>query len=266
MARCPRTHSRMRGLFVIAPLLLLGATGLGACSSSSTGSSSTTASGSAKTATTGSGGSAASAAAQLKDLSSSVKSAQKATFKAVYTSTSNGTTQTITLEQAPPKQLFSTTGGSQGTTELLNTGTTTYTCTSDASGATTCTSLGGTIGAGALSGIIGIYNGTAALTAMSSWESIAAAHVAGASLALSSGTIAGQPVKCAKWSYQGASTNYCVTTSGVLAKVETSGGSGTSGSGSNFVLTSFTTSVPDSDFALPQGATVVTMPPGVSVP
>ena len=61
-------------------------------------------------------------------LAGDVKSAQKSTFKAVYTSTSRGESSTITLAQSPPKQLFSATDSSGSTTSLINTGTTTYSC------------------------------------------------------------------------------------------------------------------------------------------
>ncbi len=247
--------NRLRRASLLA-LLCTAGLGLAACSSSSSSSTTTT------SGTVGSSGSNASSASQLQDLSASVKAAQKSSFKAVYTSTTGGSTTTYTLEQAPPKQLFSSSGGSQGSAELLNTGTATYTCFANSSSGTTCTSLGST-GSNALSGILDIYDGSAELSAMTSWQALVAAHTVGASLTLSSDTIAGQPVKCAKWVYQGSTTTYCVTTGGVLAKVATSGGTGNS---TNFALISYSSSAPDSDFAVPANATVVTLPTGVSVP
>jgi hypothetical protein len=122
--------------------------------------------------------------------------------------------------------------------------------------------MGSVGGAGALSAVVGAYNGTTALSAITGWESIEAAHLGGVSLTFTNTTIAGQPVRCANWKYQGSSATYCVTDSGVLAKVESSGGSNPSGSGSSFELTSFTTSPPASAFELPTGATVVTIPSG----
>ncbi len=248
-------HVRPAHLFV-APLLLAGVI-LAACSSSSTSSTTTTASPS--TTTGASGGTGGTSVAQLHRLSDSVKASQQKTFKAVYTSTTGGTSQSYTLEQAPPKQLFSATGGSQGTTMLVNTGSATYTCFANSGAGTTCTSVGSTTGTNALSGILDIYNGSAELSAISSWESITAAHVVGAKLSVTNATIAGQSSTCAQWTYQGQTTTYCVTSDGVLAKVSASGASGNE---TNFVLASYTTSVPDSDFALPAGATVVTLPSG----
>jgi len=247
--------SRRGRLLAAAPILLSGALLLAACGggSSKPSTSATTVSG-GTTATTAAGGtSGGNTASELQAFGSNVKSASNATFKAVYTATSDGSTQTITLEQAPPKQLFMTSGGSSGTSEFLNTGTTTYECSSG-----TCTNLGSSGLGGALSSIIDLYNGTTALTTLDGWESIVAAHVAGVSLSFSNDTIAGQSVKCADWSYQGQSDTYCVTSSGVLAKVASSG--------SSFELTSFSTSAPGSDFAVPAGSTTQTLPSGVTIP
>ncbi len=261
MAPVTRHRPRRRGLLAVTPILLMVAATLGSCGGSSTSSGQ---SGATTTpTTTGASRSGGASASELKRLGSNVKAAQNATFKAVYSSTSGGSTQTITLAQAPPKQFFSTSGGSESGTMLVNTGTMTYTCSTDSTGASTCTPVGSGAGAGALTSIIGVYNGAAMLNAINSWQSLVAAHVAGASLSFSNSTIAGEPVKCAKWSYQGQSSTYCVTSNGVLAKVETSGGSA---SASNFELTSYSNSVSDSDFALPAGATVITLPAGVSGP
>jgi len=239
---------------VVVPLVAAGMLVTG-CGGSSTSSSTSTAS----SGPTSSGGSAS----QLKSFGSSIESAKNATFKAVYTTTSSGGgTQTITLAQSPPKQVFSTTDSSGSTTTLLNTGTATYSCDVTSGATPTCTSMASTGVAGALSALIGVYNGSAALTEINGWESVVAAHLPGVSLTFSNSTIAGQPVRCAEWSYHGSSATYCVTSKGVLAKVETSGGAGSSASSSSFELTSFTTSPPPSGFELPAGATVVTVPTG----
>ncbi len=249
-------HVRVRRALVI-PVLAVGAL-LASCGSSSSSSNTTSTTGAP---TTGSGStSSGGSSSELQTFGGTIKAAKSATFKAVYTSTSSGSgPQTITLAQAPPKQSFSTTDSSGSTSTLLNTGTGTYVCDSSSSAPPTCTSMTGLGGAGALSSIISVYNGTSALTAIQGWQSIAAAHLTGVSLTFTKDTIAGQAVRCANWKYQGSSTTYCVTDSGVLAKVSTSGGP-TSSSSSGFELTSFTTSPPASDFELPAGATVVTIP------
>jgi len=247
-----------RGAAIAGMALAAGAAILGACGSSS--SSTTTTGASGTTATTGSGSSDASS--KLDALTGNVQAAQKSSFQAVYTSTTGGAASTVTLAQSPPKQLFSTTDSSGSTTSLINTGTTTYSCTTGSGGTPTCTSIGGGLAGSALSSLLSVYNGSAALTVLKGWQSSLAAHIAGASLTFTDETIAGQASTCAHWSHSGDTATYCVTSSGVLARVETGGSSG----GSSFTLTSYTKSPPASTFTTPQGATVVTLPSGVSVP
>jgi len=127
-----------------------------------------------------------------------------------------------------------------------------------------CTSIGGKVAGAALTSLINVYNGSTALTIFNAWKSAIVARVAGVSLNFTSTTIAGQPSTCANWSRSGDTATYCVTSAGVLAKVETSGGS--SGSATSFELTSYSSSPPASAFAVPSGATVVTLPAGVSAP
>jgi hypothetical protein len=110
----------------------------------------------------------------------------------------------------------------------------------------------------------GSSSSSPARTVFDGWRSDLAARVTGVSLTFTSELIGGQPSTCANRSRSGETATYCVTSSGVLAKVETSGGS--SGSGTSFQLTSYSSSPPASAFAVPQGATVVTFPAGVSVP
>ena len=112
---------------------------------------------------------------------------------------------------------------------------------------------------GVLTGLIGIYNGSAALTVMNTWQTVLGSHVSGVSLTFTDETIAGQASTRADWSYHGDQATYCVTSKGVLAKVESSGGQ-------SFVLTSYTNAPPASSFAVPQGATVVTLPGGITAP
>ena len=123
-----RMHWAAAVPLVAAGLLMAG------CGGSSTSSSTSTAS-SGPTTTGGS-------SSQLKSFGSSIESAKNATFKAVYTSTSSGGgTETITLAQSPPKQVFSTTDSSGSTSTLLNTGTATYSCDGSSGATPTCLSL-----------------------------------------------------------------------------------------------------------------------------
>ena len=255
MVRSQDMAVRVRWVLV-TPLVAAGLLMAGCGGSSSTSTTATT-SATSSTPTT-SGGSAN----QLQNFGGTIKAAKNATFKAVYTSTSSsGGTETITLEQAPPKQAFTTTDSSGTVSTLLNTGTATYACTTDPGSTPNCTSMSSAGGAGALSSLVSVYNGSTALAAIEGWQTIVAAHVAGVSLKFTNTTIAGQAVRCANWSYQGSSATYCVTDKGVLAKVASTDSSGSSGS-SGFELTSFTTSPPASDFELPANATVVTIPTG----
>jgi hypothetical protein len=240
------------------PLVAAGVLAAGCGSSSSSSTTSTTSAAVPGTTSTGGG-----STGQLKTFSGSIQKAKNATFEAVYTSaSSSGGTQTITLAQSPPKQLFSTTDSSGSVSSLVNTGTATYSCDSGSGSTPTCTSMASVGAAGALSAVIGVYDGTTALSVINGWESIEAAHLVGVSLTFTNTSIAGQPVRCANWTYHGSSATYCVTASGVLARVESSGGSNSSSSSSSFELTSFTTSPPASAFELPTGATVVTIPSG----
>ena len=86
----------------------------------------------------------------------------------------------------------------------------------------------------------------------------AEAATKGYSITFSSGNYAGQSTKCANVTGHGTSGKYCVTAQGILAYVSSNGGS--------FSLTSYSSSVPASDFALPAGATVQTLPAGVTIP
>ena len=255
------SHRGVRGRsFVVGAMVIGGASLLAACGSSSSSSTTTTA---ASPSTTAAGGDTA---ARLSALATDVQSAQKSTFQAVYSASGSSGISTITLAKSPPQELFSSTDSTGAVTSLINTGTTTYSCSGGGSGgsAVTCTTIGGKAASAALTNIIHVYDGTAALTVFKAWQSAIVSRVAGAGLTFNSATIAGQPSTCANWSRGSESATYCVTTSGVLAKVEASGGS--SGSGASFVLTSYTTSPPASLFAVPQGATVVTLPAGVTAP
>ena len=252
------TRKRYRGtraatVFVAAALAA--ALALGACGGSSKKSSSatTTATAPATTApaapattaaagptTTGSGG-----AASLSKIEAAAEAGSKATFKLTYSSTSNGTTSTITLEQDPPNQVFKS-----GSGELLVTGGKTYFCGTSTS-SPTCTVYSSS-GATPLSSIMDIYDGSTYVSYMKSWQSLISTGITGYHISFTSTTYAGQPSQCAKWDYQGNSAQYCFTDSGMLAYVGTTG--------SNIELTGYSATVPASDFALPSGATVITLP------
>lgn len=245
----PRSRRGVIGTMGLLGIVLVGVV-LSACSSSppaaSTSSSVTT---SATTNITGSGG--ASDSAQIRSLSSAVQAGKDATFKATYTThDANGSSESLTLEQKPPKSVFAT-----GSTSVINDGNHTYFCTATG-GARQCVSETGA-GANPLASITAIFDPSTVLSEFQAAEAAAAAHSSGYSLAFSDGTYAGLATKCVNFGHGSQTVKYCVTNSGVLAYA--------SSAGNTFELTGFSASPPDSDFALPAGATVVTVP-NVSIP
>jgi len=252
---CPATSRASRATVGAACLIGLLVTGvvLSACSSTNAGTSSTSTTPAASRATTSGGSSSggSSDSSQLQALSSAVQSGEHASYKAVYTSqSSSGTSQTITIEQMPPKSVFSTTSGS-----VIDDGTHTYFC-STSGGAEQCVteSSGGT---NPFASITALFSPTTLLNEFHAAQAAAAAHSAGYSVAFSSGSYAGLAAKCLDYTGAGQTVKYCVTDTGILAYAQSTGGT--------FELTSFSTSPAAGDFSLPSGATVVTIP-NVSLP
>jgi hypothetical protein len=254
----PTSASRARqgtlGVATLIGLLLTGAV-LAACSSSpsssattTSGASATTSGGSATTASTSSSssGGGSSDASKIQSLSSTVQAGEHATFKAVYTTHSTtAPSQTITIEQMPPKSVFGSTSGS-----VINDGTHTYFCSSS-SGQEQCVSESGAAG-NPLASITAIFSPATVLSEFQAAQSAAAAHALGYGFAFSSETYAGVPTKCVNFTHAAQTVKYCVTDSGILAYA--------SSAGNTFELTSYTSSPAASDFAVPSGATVITVP------
>jgi hypothetical protein len=177
----------------------------------------------------------------LSALSSEVQAASKASFKAVYTADNNGQTTTITLEQDPPKSLFES-----GSSEVIDTGTTSYYCTT--SGATQCITAQG--GVNPMAAMMGFFSPATIDGELQAFETEAAAHIAGVSVTFSNRTVAGLSSKCVTGSAQGHSGTYCVAKNGILTAIDSAS--------SSFTLSSYSSSVSASDFSLPAGATTVT--------
>jgi plastocyanin len=254
----PSDSSRPRrvtlGVTSLIGLALIGAV-LSACSSSTpSASTSSTATTAASTTTTAAGAASggSSDSAQIQSLSSEVRGGQHATYKATYTSHNvTGTSESLTIEQMPPKSVFSS-----GTTSVINDGTHTYFC-SPSSGSQQCVSEAGS-GTSPLASITAIFDPSTLLNEFQAAEAAAAAHTAGYSLAFSSGTYAGLSAKCVNFTHASTTVKYCVTDTGILAYA--------SSGGSTFELTGFSSSPSASDFALPAGATVITVPTLGSTP
>jgi hypothetical protein len=238
-----------RGAIVLVGLVFVGVV-LAACSSSTsptTGTTTTTTTSAASSATTNASGAAANALSKLEGLSSTIKAAEKKPFKAVYTITStNAATQTVTVEQSPPKSAFGTKSG-----DVIDTGTASYYCTTTST-PPSCLSAGTT---NPLAALVAVFSPETVLAGLREAETEADAHAAGYNVSFSSGSYAGESATCANLSGAGNAVKYCVTSGGVLAYVSSNGGT--------FSLTSYSSSPPASDFALPAGATVETIPGGV---
>ncbi|MHB8593418.1 MAG: hypothetical protein ACYDB3_03670, partial [Acidimicrobiales bacterium] len=157
-----------------------------------------------------------------------------------------GNTQTITIEQMPPKSVFASSDGS-----VIDDGTTTYFC-SASEGQSTCVKESGN--SNPLASLAEIFSPVTAIDALKLAQTEAAAHLAGYNVSFSSQSFAGQDSTCVSVTASGQTEKYCVTKSGILAFEGTSG--------STFALTSYSTAVSDSDFSTPAGATVETIPGG----
>jgi hypothetical protein len=191
-------------------------------------------------------------AKSLKNLAATIKSGKGQTYAAVYKSVSAGQTTTVNIAQQPPKSAFSS-GSGEGS--IIDTGTKTYFC-SGSGGSQTCISAGST---NPLASLEDLFSPTAALAAFSTARNALGDHDLGIKTSTSSQTFAGQPSTCVTISIKaGTTSKYCVTKKGLLAYAGSSG--------SYFQLTSLSTSPPASLFALPSGATTVTLPGGGSIP
>jgi hypothetical protein len=190
-------------------------------------------------------------AKQLKALTKSVKGGTKESFKAVYDVTEPGKSETITFEQAPPKSLLETTSGS-----VIDTGTTTLFCSSSG-GTETCVSEGAGQ-SNPFAEIEDLFSPTAAENYFSQAAAEFAARKAGYALSFSTARYGGQASKCVTATGKGTTGKYCVNGSGILTYV--------GAASATVTITSFSKNPPASDFEAPAGATVETLPSGVSIP
>jgi hypothetical protein len=214
------SYRQVAGLLAVAALAVTG------CNSS--------------TAQSNPGNQAGDVSSKISALSSAVGSGKHATFKAVYTTNQGGTALTVTIEQAPPKSYFSSSGSS-----IIYDGATTYNC-SESGGQATCVTSSS---AGALGALNGLFTPDAVVSSMQAAQAQVASHLAGVNISFSNETIAGQDSTCMTVVANGQNSRYCVTKGGILAEV--------SSAGSSLKLTSFSTSVNASDFAVPAGAQII---------
>lgn len=250
---------RGRRRLVGAGLTAAAALTLAACSSSpsstkaSTTTTTTTSSSAARsttsTARTSTSGGAGGGAAALSALTSKLHGSETGTFKVTYSVKTATGIQTITFAQQPPKSAITTANGS-----IIDTGTATDFC-STSGGKPTCISSSGS---NPIAALTDLFQPKAVLSDLSTVETQIAAHLAGASVSSSSRTIAGQPSTCITASDSSSSGTWCVTDGGILSYVNVSS--------ATLTMTSYSSSVSPSDFQLPAGATVQTLPGGVTIP
>lgn len=181
----------------------------------------------------------------LSALAAKMRSEIHGTFKAVYTYSGTGSTpQSVTIEQDPPKTLFMAGGA-----DIIDNGTTTYYCSTQSS-PTTCLEMSSS--SNPLAGLEDAFDSSTVSTLFGRLSSEVAAHAVGVDVSYSSQTIAGQPSTCVSATHSGQSGTYCVTHAGLLALEKTASES--------FTLQSYSSIVSASDFSLPSGATVETIP------
>jgi len=184
-------------------------------------------------------GSSAKTQKKLKLLKQHVARESHATFEVAYSINAGGKTESITFAQAPPKVLVKTTAGS-----LIDTGTETLFCS-----ATYCVGEGST---NPVSSLENLFSPTTAENFFQQAAAEAGAAQAGYSIKFSSASYGGQKSECASVKGHGYSEKYCVSNIGLLTFASSPGGT--------IQLTSYTGTVPATDFSPPSGATIVTVP------
>jgi hypothetical protein len=175
-----------------------------------------------------------------------LQSSETTPFKAVYTITSSGNTETVTFAQDPPKSLIGTQSGT-----MIDTGSQTVLCTNSSN---TCISLSGSTLGASMQALQSVFAPKSVATSLNQIQNQIGAKMAGVSVSQSTKTVAGVASDCVTVSGGGTTTGtWCVAqSSGVL----TYGQSGTT----TVSLTSYSSSVDPSSFNLPAGATIITIP------
>ena len=179
------------------------------------------------------------------------KSGEHVTFTATYKVTgTSGALSSLTLAQESPNLLFKG-ATSSGTFELVTLGAKSYIC-SQTAGAWTCFTLGSGTSIPEAD-LFALYEPKTYLP-----EFQAAASAAGGHATYSTKTVNGYSLSCLSASGvpgENGSGTFCVTAQGVLGYVSWTGAKA-SDSGS-FEITSYSTSVPASDFSLPATPTKI---------
>jgi hypothetical protein len=194
---------------------------------------------------------------QLSQLQKNLGKYSHLTFLATYQGASGGKTINVTIAQSPPKSSFTFASGTN-TGVVINDGTKNYICSNQA-GKQTCISEG-TGSANPFLAIENLFSSVTAANALAAAGASLRAHQVGFKVVSGTSTFAGQAATCITVTTHGNKTGkFCVTKKGILAY---SGISSTQ----YFQLTKYSSSPAASLFALPAGATVITIPGGAGIP
>jgi hypothetical protein len=241
-------------------LLIGGAVLLGACSSSPSSTTTTSSSSSTPSSSTGGTGgatttssSSSSGGSSISSIESKLKGSSSATYDAQYTITGSSSLSSLELAAQPPSTFAFDATTSTGKSEIFGDASKTTSCTENTGATTwTCADLG--------SGLSGITNSFYIFTGKYWSGLLATATSEGATT--SSMSVGGVASDCVTYSPSSAvDGEVCVSqSSGVLTYVKDLK------TGTTFSLTSYSASPPASLFQAPAGATVNTLPPGVTLP
>lgn len=235
---------------VVASVAALAAVGLlaAACGSSSSSTTTTAAAASGATTTTAASGATTTTAGGTSAMTKALafatkfKSGEHATYTATYKVTSSTTSKvtTFSITQQGANSKFEVTSGT-GVVSFITVGGKGYYC-EQSSSTTSCFDAGST--GASMEAAFSEFQSSDYLPEI---EALATAH--GAHLSYSTRTVNGIPAQCVTatgLTGETGSGTFCVTSSGVLALVQTTG----THAGS-FELTSYSTSVPSDAFTLP---------------
>lgn len=180
----------------------------------------------------------------IQQMISHLKNAQNSPYSVTYSmSGASAGVGSFTYEQSPPKYRLSL-----STVSVIATGSTIYLCTGSTAG-TICTVDTGT---NPLTSVEKAFSASSVIPKLTSLQSELAAKTAGVHITSSTQTFASQPSTCLAYVQAGVTSKYCATDSGVLAYA--------SDGSSTLTLTHYSPTVAATDFALPQGASLESLP------
>ena len=240
LARSSRCTRGALGTALLATVAILAAS----CSSSTAPATTSTTAAQTTSTTAASTTSTTAAGGSVANLLNLFKTGQGATFTATYKIMGSGSLTTLTLAQQSSDLLFKGSSAS-GNFELISLGAKSYICIQQgAAGSWTCYDSGATTASYA--DMFALYEPKNYLPYFQ-----AAAAAAGGHASYSTKTVGGYTLQCITVSGVKGETGtgtFCVTPQGVLGYVGWSGSGAKAGS---FEISSYSATVPASDFTLP---------------